>query len=94
MRSDVVKIWGLNALSQETVSGLGQFQQRASYWTWLERARPDSAALSLRVRTRGAEAARLVTVGKVSEADRAVCVHQVELSLCFWIAGEAFAAKS
>ena len=34
-----------------------------------------------------------VSVDNVSEADSAVCAHQVGLALCFWIAGEAFAAK-
>ena len=33
-----------------------------------------------------------VSVDNVSEADSAACAHQVGLSLCFWIAGEAFAA--
>ena len=34
-----------------------------------------------------------VSVDNVSEADSAVCAHQVGLALCFWIAGEAFAAE-
>ena len=34
-----------------------------------------------------------VTVDKVSEPDSAVCAHQVGLSLCFWIAGEAFVTE-
>ena len=40
------------------------------------------------------EAGRLVSIDKVSEADGAVCARQVGLALCFWIAGDAFAAKS
>lgn len=39
------------------------------------------------------EAGVPVTIDKVSAADSAVCAHQVEHSLCFWITGEAFATK-